>query len=199
MASSSAGNSSDKKYTGVTEKKPGQWQAQICIPYNVEPRVVDCPSPLWLGYFESKEKAARAYDVGTVCVHGSQPDVLRGLYFPDTPPALPYPEDQKLTVEQVKLEARNHANRDDIEPAVQPAQDTRGQEKGKKHCDIGMDAIVSRPSTTKYFDFMGVGDSAPAPKAVGPAVEPFIDFMGVSPMVPKKPNNAEKEDQDFDQ
>ncbi|KAJ3701331.1 hypothetical protein LUZ61_005036 [Rhynchospora tenuis] len=215
-SSSNASNSSDKAYKGVGERKPGQWHAQIWIPDSTKPRILNYPNPLWLGYFDSKVKAARAYDLGMVCVYGSQPDVLRRLHFPNTPPVLSYPEDQMLTAAQVRDKARRHANGDGT---VQPAQDTvpsnaRDPEKERKSSGIGKDALVSpisaRPSASnQFFDFMGVEKSAPEPNVVdptsnqiegaSPAVDLFYDFMGVteSPPVQKEVNNNEKEDQDF--
>ncbi|KAJ3689163.1 hypothetical protein LUZ61_018327 [Rhynchospora tenuis] len=195
LSSRNAGNSSDKPYKGVYQRKPGQWSARVCLSLNTKPRIRDCPDPLWLGYFDSKEKAARAYDMGMVCVFGSQPDVLQRLHFPNTPPALSYPEDKELTVDQVRGEARRHANRDGTEP-VQPAQDTV--------------PISARPSAShQFFDFMGVEKSAPEPNVVdptsnqiegaSPSVERFYNFMGVeeSPPEPKELNNAGEKDQDF--
>ncbi|KAE8675064.1 ERF015 protein [Hibiscus syriacus] len=62
------------KYKGVRKRKWGKWVSEIRLPNSRE--------RIWLGSYDSPEKAARAFDAAQYCLRGS--DVK--FNFPDNPP-----------------------------------------------------------------------------------------------------------------
>ncbi|KAE8712517.1 ERF017 protein [Hibiscus syriacus] len=62
------------KYKGVRKRKWGKWVSEIRLPNSRE--------RIWLGSYDSPEKAARAFDAAQYCLRGSGVK----LNFPDNPP-----------------------------------------------------------------------------------------------------------------
>ncbi|KAF7817337.1 ethylene-responsive transcription factor ERF017-like [Senna tora] len=82
MASASANNNINNsngkdegimKYKGVRKRKWGKWVCEIRLP-NSRDRI-------WLGSYDSPDKAARAFDAALFCLRGSRAN----FNFPDTP------------------------------------------------------------------------------------------------------------------
>ncbi|XP_050880527.1 ethylene-responsive transcription factor ERF018 [Lathyrus oleraceus] len=74
--SSSSGNDDDnnkKMYRGVRKRKWGKWVSEIRLPNSRE--------RIWLGSYDSQEKAARAFDAALYCLRGRH----ASFNFPDTP------------------------------------------------------------------------------------------------------------------
>ena len=96
-------SSPERRYKGVRLRQWGRWVSVIRIPNSRE--------RIWLGSYESAEKAARAFDAAAVCLRGSRG--AGSLNFPESPP----PDVRRrfpgaaLTVEQIQAEAARHANR----------------------------------------------------------------------------------------
>lgn len=96
-------SSPERRYKGVRLRKWGRWVSEIRMPNSRE--------RIWLGSYESAEKAARAFDAAAVCLRGSRG--AGSLNFPESPP----PDVRRrfpgaaLTVEQIQAEAARHANR----------------------------------------------------------------------------------------
>ncbi|KAK4277283.1 hypothetical protein QN277_015300 [Acacia crassicarpa] len=61
------------KYKGVRKRKWGKWVSEIRLPNSRE--------RIWLGSFDSPEKAARAFDAALYCLRGPN----ASFNFPDTP------------------------------------------------------------------------------------------------------------------
>uniref|UniRef100_A0A0D9X8J8 AP2/ERF domain-containing protein n=1 Tax=Leersia perrieri TaxID=77586 RepID=A0A0D9X8J8_9ORYZ len=95
-------SSPERRYKGVRLRKWGRWVSEIRMPNSRE--------RIWLGSYESAEKAARAFDAAAVCLRGSGGAV--SLNFPDSPPDIRccFPG-ALLTIEQIQAEAARHANR----------------------------------------------------------------------------------------
>ncbi|RCV20232.1 hypothetical protein SETIT_4G039800v2 [Setaria italica] len=95
-----AGSSSgeETKYKGVRRRKWGRWASEIRLPNSRE--------RIWLGSYDTPEKAARAFDGAAVCLRG--PGGADGLNFPGSPPAV-----AGLTTdpEEVRAAAMSHANK----------------------------------------------------------------------------------------
>lgn len=75
-SSSSSGNNIDnnkKMYRGVRKRKWGKWVSEIRLPNSRE--------RIWLGSYDSPEKAARAFDAALYCLRGRH----ASFNFPDTP------------------------------------------------------------------------------------------------------------------
>ncbi|KAK4747006.1 hypothetical protein SAY87_026043 [Trapa incisa] len=85
----------DFKYTGVRKRKWGKWVSEIRLPNSRE--------RIWLGSYDSAEKAARAFDAAQFCLRGSS----ARLNFPGSFPEIP---DRHLTHEDVHTIATRFAN-----------------------------------------------------------------------------------------
>ncbi|KAI3524843.1 hypothetical protein L1887_03509 [Cichorium endivia] len=68
---------SDAKYKGVRKRKWGKWVSEIRLPNSRE--------RIWLGSYNTPEKAARAFDAALYCLRGS----TAKFNFPDQPPDIP--------------------------------------------------------------------------------------------------------------
>ncbi|KAG8059238.1 hypothetical protein GUJ93_ZPchr0002g26613 [Zizania palustris] len=88
-----------KKYKGVRRRKWGKWVSEIRLP-NSRDRI-------WLGSYDSPEKAARAFDAAFVCLRGHGA-AGTDLNFPGSPPpCCARSNDPK----QVQAAVLSHANR----------------------------------------------------------------------------------------
>ncbi|CAI9766562.1 unnamed protein product [Fraxinus pennsylvanica] len=71
-----ANDSSSCKYKGVRKRKWGKYVSEIRLPNSRE--------RIWLGSFDTAEKAARAFDAALFCLRGSNAK----FNFPDNPPEI---------------------------------------------------------------------------------------------------------------
>ncbi|GLT25653.1 hypothetical protein SLA2020_007710 [Shorea laevis] len=67
----------EPKYKGVRKRKWGKWVSEIRLPNSRE--------RIWLGSYDSAEKAARAFDAALFCLRGRN----ASFNFPDNPPEIP--------------------------------------------------------------------------------------------------------------
>lgn len=74
-------SSPERRYKGVRLRKWGRWVSEIRMPNSRE--------RIWLGSYESAEKAARAFDAAAVCLRGSRG--AGSLNFPESPSRRPPP------------------------------------------------------------------------------------------------------------
>nr|XP_029119457.1 ethylene-responsive transcription factor ERF017 isoform X2 [Elaeis guineensis] len=94
----------ERRYRGVRKRKWGRWVSEIRLPNSRE--------RIWLGSYDSPEKAARAFDAAVVCLRGR-----RGrLNFPDAPPRIS--GGGSLNARQIQAAAARHAHNDDFAGAV---------------------------------------------------------------------------------
>ncbi|KAG1366402.1 ethylene-responsive transcription factor ERF016 [Cocos nucifera] len=84
-------------YKGVRMRKWGKWVAEVRLPNSRE--------RIWLGSYDTAEKAARAYDAASYCLRGTQAVVN----FPADPPNIPSPA--RLTKNEIRAEASRHAHK----------------------------------------------------------------------------------------
>lgn len=70
----SSSSSSSLKYKGVRKRKWGKWVSEVRLPNSRE--------RIWLGSYDTAEKAARAFDAAQFCLRGE----AAKLNFPDNPP-----------------------------------------------------------------------------------------------------------------
>ncbi|KAL4589385.1 hypothetical protein LXL04_002291 [Taraxacum kok-saghyz] len=87
---------SDAKYKGVRKRKWGKWVSEIRLPNSRE--------RIWLGSYDSPEKAARAFDAALFCLRGS----TANFNFPDDPPDIP--RGRSLPPSEIQAAAARFAN-----------------------------------------------------------------------------------------
>ncbi|CAH8390807.1 unnamed protein product [Eruca vesicaria subsp. sativa] len=93
------------KYTGVRKRKWGKWVAEIRLPNSRE--------RIWLGSFDSAEKAARAFDAALYCLRGTE----ARFNFPDNPPEIP--GGRSLTPQEIQVAANRFAKEELLPPNLQ--------------------------------------------------------------------------------
>ncbi|KAG2254259.1 hypothetical protein Bca52824_084395 [Brassica carinata] len=92
-------SSMQSKYKGVRKRKWGKWVSEIRLPNSRE--------RIWLGSFDTPEKAARAFDAAQFCLRGCQ----SGFNFPDNPPSIS--GGRSLTPPEIREAAARYANAQD--------------------------------------------------------------------------------------
>ncbi|XP_019196599.1 PREDICTED: ethylene-responsive transcription factor ERF017-like [Ipomoea nil] len=95
-SSPSSSSSSPCKYRGVRKRNWGKWVSEIRLPNSRE--------RIWLGSFDSPEKAARAFDAALFCLRGKNAN----FNFPDNPPDIV--DGNSMSLAQIKVAAANFAN-----------------------------------------------------------------------------------------
>ncbi|CAN6451410.1 unnamed protein product [Victoria cruziana] len=100
---------SSPKYKGVRMRKWGKWVAEVRLPNSRE--------RIWLGSYDTPEKAARAYDAAVFCLRGP----AGKLNFPGNPPNIP--EASTLSPSQIQAAAARFAH--EGLPATVPAEGKR--------------------------------------------------------------------------
>ncbi|CAL9027510.1 unnamed protein product [Prunus brigantina] len=86
----------DFKYKGVRKRKWGKWVSEIRLPNSRE--------RIWLGSYDSAEKAARAFDAALFCLRGR----TAKFNFPDNPPEIS--GGRTLSPAEIQAEAARFAN-----------------------------------------------------------------------------------------
>ncbi|KAL5229612.1 hypothetical protein ABZP36_028388 [Zizania latifolia] len=132
----------ERRYKGVRLRKWGRWVSEIRMPNSRE--------RIWLGSYESAEKAARAFDAAAVCLRGSSG--AGELNFPESPPDVRYFPGALLTPEQIQAEATRHANRSCASDAAAANTATAGSSSQREATtaparSTSNDTAVSVPST----------------------------------------------------
>ncbi|CAL0325490.1 unnamed protein product [Lupinus luteus] len=84
------------QFKGIRKRKWGKWVSEIRLP-NSRQRI-------WLGSFDSAEKAARAFDAATFCLRGRN----ARFNFPDDPPDIA--GGNSMTPTQIQAAAATFAN-----------------------------------------------------------------------------------------
>ncbi|XP_059637847.1 ethylene-responsive transcription factor ERF017-like [Cornus florida] len=87
---------SDSKYKGVRKRKWGKWVSEIRLPNSRE--------RIWLGSYDTPEKAARAFDAALFCLRGR----TAKFNFPDNPPDIV--GGRSLTPAEIQTAAARFAN-----------------------------------------------------------------------------------------
>ncbi|KAF5481663.1 hypothetical protein F2P56_002300 [Juglans regia] len=87
---------SDSKYKGVRKRKWGKWVSEIRLPNSRE--------RIWLGSYDSAEKAARAFDAALFCLRGR----TAKFNFPENPPEIA--GGRSLTPTEIQAAASRFAN-----------------------------------------------------------------------------------------
>ncbi|XVE97786.1 hypothetical protein REPUB_Repub03eG0048800 [Reevesia pubescens] len=88
--------SSSSKYKGVRKRKWGKWVSEIRLPNSRE--------RIWLGSYDSAEKAARAFDAAQYCLRGHDAK----FNFPENPPEIS--GGRSLRRDEIQVVAARFAN-----------------------------------------------------------------------------------------
>ncbi|RVW52261.1 Ethylene-responsive transcription factor ERF017 [Vitis vinifera] len=152
---------SETKYKGVRKRKWGKWVSEIRLPNSRE--------RIWLGSYDTPEKAARAFDAALFCLrgHGAK------FNFPDNPPDIPGRE--SLTPSEIQLVAARFANE---EPPKECSELESQHSQSESHhynytpsCSLSeqlenetiMDGSFWSIRDYSYIDGGGLGISPPSP------------------------------------
>ena len=84
------------KYKGVRKRKWGKWVSEIRLPNSRE--------RIWLGSYDSAEKAARAFDAAQFCLRGKSAN----FNFPENPPEIA--GGRSMTPSEIQAAAARFAN-----------------------------------------------------------------------------------------
>ncbi|XP_062091188.1 ethylene-responsive transcription factor ERF017 [Humulus lupulus] len=87
---------SDLRYKGVRKRKWGKWVSEIRLPNSRE--------RIWLGSYDTAEKAARAFDAALFCLRGR----TAKFNFPNSPPEIA--GGRSLTPTEIQAAAARFAN-----------------------------------------------------------------------------------------
>ncbi|KAK9149255.1 hypothetical protein Scep_008012 [Stephania cephalantha] len=100
------GNGNGRCYKGVRMRKWGKWVAEVRVPHSRD--------RVWLGSYDTQEKAARAYDAAVFCMRGP----TAKLNFPEAPPPdvrlAAGGEHRHLTPLEIQAVASRYANERDV-------------------------------------------------------------------------------------
>ncbi|KAK7352609.1 hypothetical protein VNO80_18033 [Phaseolus coccineus] len=106
MCGASDSTTEHKSYKGVRKRKWGKWVSEIRLPNSRE--------RIWLGSYDSPEKAARAFDAALFCLRGRNAN----FNFPNTPCSMdtnvPLAAPQSLTPQEIQEVAAKFANEDPL-------------------------------------------------------------------------------------
>lgn len=99
-SSSSPNSNNGVKYKGVRKRKWGKWVSEIRLPNSRE--------RIWLGSYDTPEKAARAFDAALLCLRGRNAK----FNFSDTPPpdSILGGRGRSLTPGEIQVAASRYAN-----------------------------------------------------------------------------------------
>lgn len=155
---------SETKYRGVRKRKWGKWVSEIRLPNSRE--------RIWLGSFDSPEKAARAFDAALFCLRGRGAN----FNFPDNPPDIPGRE--SLTPSEIQLVAARFANEElpqYSQPELHHHDYTTPSSSLSEHLDneTTMDGCFWSIRDYSYIDGSGLGISPPSPTYDGGGEEFF--------------------------
>ncbi|KAI3468333.1 hypothetical protein Pfo_024996 [Paulownia fortunei] len=100
------------KYKGVRKRKWGKYVSEIRLP--------NCRERIWLGSYDTAEKAARAFDAALFCLRGPNAK----FNFPDDPPKID--GGQELHPAEIQAVAQHYANSYSGSSSNQPQQPSGG-------------------------------------------------------------------------
>ncbi|KAF8036142.1 hypothetical protein BT93_C1981 [Corymbia citriodora subsp. variegata] len=124
-ATGALGGQSDaggSRYKGVRLRKWGKWVSEIRLPHSRE--------RIWLGSYDTPEKAARAFDAALYCLRGRHAQ----FNFPNSPPDIAGA--QGLTPQEIRAVAARFANQRP-ESSGQSSRNDDGHGHGKEGDDNG--------------------------------------------------------------
>ncbi|KAI3912835.1 hypothetical protein MKW98_012777 [Papaver atlanticum] len=179
---SSGGRNGGRGYKGVRMRKWGKWVSEIRIPRTRE--------RIWLGSYETAEKAARAYDAAVFCFRGGGGGGHYSLNFPQN----------RSTLEKLLLSTSNACSSTSATPALndcnqqqQPSHMTRSQIilAASKYANSTKDNVTPVEMAAFPTNSLALSSALPVPDAnlALPTNSPAMSFEFHLPDV-NLPNNS---------
>ncbi|KAJ4883798.1 Ethylene-responsive transcription factor ERF018 [Raphanus sativus] len=154
-------SSMQSKYKGVRKRKWGKWVSEIRLPNSRE--------RIWLGSFDTPEKAARAFDAAQFCLRGRQ----SGFNFPDNPPSIS--GGRLLTPPEIREAAARFANgQDDVTISAREEEESVLSETRPESPSTSVSEVAMSSATTLDYDLSFL-DTLPSDFGMFPG---FDDFSG---------------------
>ncbi|XVF48853.1 hypothetical protein PTKIN_Ptkin03bG0221700 [Pterospermum kingtungense] len=160
---------SDMRFKGVRKRKWGKWVSEIRLPNSRE--------RIWLGSYDTAEKAARAFDAALFCLRGRSAK----FNFPDNPPEIA--GSRSLTPPQIQAAAARFANSEP--PRTGTEQSTSGFQTESPSSSVSdgtvqLDSELAMDASFPDLLKMGSGNYA-SDYGMFPEFEDFSsDFLGSS-------------------
>jgi len=125
-------SSNNKMYRGVRKRKWGKWVSEIRLPNSRE--------RIWLGSYDTQEKAARAFDAALYCLRGPH----ASFNFPNTPLTInvAFHGYQSLSPEEIQEVAARFANES---PPIELTQEDDQQVPSESQNDANSNHSYSCP------------------------------------------------------
>ncbi|KAJ4951301.1 hypothetical protein NE237_028133 [Protea cynaroides] len=148
------------KYKGVRKRKWGKWVSEIRLPNSRE--------RIWLGSYDTPEKAARAFDAALFCLRGNKAK----FNFPDNPPQIAGAE--SFSAPQIQVAAARFANEEQSSQPQEPHSlpTTSNYESPTSTSEGGAAAESDVSIDWSFFDLLTTLES-------GEGVSDFGSFSGI--------------------
>ncbi|KAH1131845.1 hypothetical protein J1N35_003223 [Gossypium stocksii] len=175
LSEKSAVERSDSRFKGVRKRKWGKWVSEIRLPNSRE--------RIWLGSYDTAEKAARAFDAALFCLRGRSAK----FNFPDNPPKIA--GGTSLSPHEIQAAAARFAN---SEPSTIHSEQTDSAFQMESPSPSVSDATVQFDGSVMDLLTMGSGNGV-SDYGIFPGFDDFSsDFLGSSML------NIGGEDENFD-
>ncbi|KAF8103274.1 hypothetical protein N665_0188s0217 [Sinapis alba] len=156
-------SSMQSKYRGVRKRKWGKWVSEIRLPHSRE--------RIWLGSYDTPEKAARAFDAAQFCLRGGDSD----FNFPDNPPLIS--GGRSLTAPEIREAAVRFANAHDNTASVRGEESVLSEIRPESPSTSVSEAVTS--SETMLDCDLSFFDMLPTDFEIFPGFDDFSDgFSG---------------------
>lgn len=132
-------NEAAQRYRGVRKRKWGKYVSEIRLPNSRE--------RIWLGSYDTAEKAARAFDAANFCLRGR----AANFNFPHSPPNIA--DGRSLSPSQIQLVASQFAN--SSPPPEATAADAAAAEptsSASENCASPLSSVSEAAVEGSYFD-----------------------------------------------
>nr|ABK20977.1 unknown [Picea sitchensis] len=133
--------SKSRQFKGIRLRKWGKWVSEIRMP--------NSRAKIWLGSYDSPEKAARAYDFAVYCLRGSK----AAFNFPDSPPQIPCAS--SLSPPQIQAAAARFATEDFRPPSEDDAASSSSPSEAESCID---DQQISAEQGPAFWDSLLLED-----------------------------------------
>lgn len=175
LSEKSAVERSDSRFKGVRKRKWGKWVSEIRLPNSRE--------RIWLGSYDTAEKAARAFDAALFCLRGRSAK----FNFPDNPPEIA--GGTSLSPHEIQAAAARFAN---SEPSTIHSEHTDSAFQMESPSPSVSDATVQFDGPVMDLLTTGLGNGV-SDYGIFPGFDDFSsDFLGSSML------NIGGEDENFD-